>query len=76
MRQGGEQATSLWMCSVSYCTKHVTVCVNMHVSFMPTLSVLLCTLQPGAYYGGEGGNFGMSQPNWRVVQVIFCFLHS
>ena len=35
MRQGGEQATSLWMCSVSYCTKHVTVSVNMHASFMP-----------------------------------------
>ena len=57
MRQGGEQAASLWMCSVSLYSEafhsftftHAAlcvppVCVSMHVSFIPTYySVLLCT---------------------------------
>ena len=44
MRQGGEQAISLWIYSVSYYAKRSTVCANMHASFMRTHSVLLYTL--------------------------------
>ena len=44
MRQRRDQATSLWIYSVSYYAKRSTVCANMHASFMRTHSVLLYTL--------------------------------
>ena len=44
MRQQREQATSLWIYSVSYYVKRSTVCENIHASIMPMHSVLLCTL--------------------------------